>query len=70
VWRENRKKLLALPFNNKALIYLEGNTTRYRNAKVEYLFRQESNFMYCPLNGVHYATLLFNFSCVIVIAIV
>jgi hypothetical protein len=26
--------------------------------------------MYCPLNGVHYATLLFNFSCVIVIAIV
>jgi Xaa-Pro dipeptidase len=50
VWRENRKKLLSLPFIRSGIIYLEGYAIRYRNANVEFPFRQESNFMY--LSGV------------------
>jgi Xaa-Pro dipeptidase len=54
MWRENRMRLLSF-FNGTehGLIYLKGKATTYRNTDVEYLFRQEPNFMY--VSGMDYA---------------
>lgn len=51
LYRNNRKRLVSY-FNSSGAIYLKGNGGQIRNADIEVLFRQDSDFLY--VSGVVY----------------